>query len=285
MTTKSIYLAVLLIALSIALPARAETTVERGQYLVATIGACGNCHTPRVDNVFGGKIVPGTELSGGFKFTDPDIGPIDSPNITPDTTTGIGEWTNAQIVNALRNGRRPDGKLLGPPMPIQVYRELSDDDASAIATYLLTLKPVNHAVPRTVYTIPLPPDYGPPVTHVAEPSPTDKVAYGYYLVTFGHCVLCHTPAGKDEPVDMSRAFAGGRALPGGAVSRNISSDPEDGIGKWTDEQIKVAITQGKRPDGTALNRIMAFDWYKGITPSDLDLIVAYLRTIPPQKTP
>jgi mono/diheme cytochrome c family protein len=169
-------------------------------------------------------------------------------------------------------------------MPILVYRELSDNDASAIATYLLALKPIKHEVPRTVYTIPLPPDYGPPVTHVAEPSLTDKVTYGKYLVTFGHCVLCHSPAGKDEPCDMSRAFAGGRALPSGAV-RNITSDPEDGIGKWTDAQIKLAITTGKRPDGTTLNPIMAVGWYQGITPPDLDAIVAYLRTIPSQKTP
>jgi hypothetical protein len=98
-------------------------------------------------------------------------------------------------------------------------------------------------------------------------------------------VLCHTPEGKDQPFDMSRAFAGGRKMPNGAVSRNITSDPEDGLGKWTDEQIKVSITDGKRPDGTALNRIMAFDWYRGITQPDLDSIVAYLRTIPSQKTP
>jgi hypothetical protein len=84
------------------------------------------------------------------------------PNITPDTANGVGEWTNAQIVNALRNGKRPDGKIIGPPMAIPVYGELSDNDASAIVTYLLTLKPVNHSVPRTVYTIPLAPDYGPP---------------------------------------------------------------------------------------------------------------------------
>ena len=119
------------------------------------------------------------------------------PNITPDVDTGIGEWTNVQIVNALRNGRRPDDKLIGPPMLILVYRELSDNDASAIATYLLALKPIKHEVPRTVYTIPLPPDCGPPVTYVAEPSPTDKLTYGKYLVTFGHCVLCHSRAGKD----------------------------------------------------------------------------------------
>jgi hypothetical protein len=83
--------------------AKAEMTIERGEYLVTTIGACDNCHTRRIDSVFGGKVVPGAELSGGFEFSDPDIGPIVSPNITPDVATGIGEWTNAQIVNALRN--------------------------------------------------------------------------------------------------------------------------------------------------------------------------------------
>ena len=166
-----------------------------------------------------------------------------------------------------------------------MYRNLSDNDASAIANYLLTMKPVDQAVPRSVYKISLPENYGPPVIHVDDPSPTDKVAYGGYLATFGHCVVCHTPEGKDEPLDMSRAFAGGRKMPNGAVTRNITSDHEDGLGKWTDEQIKVAITDGKRPDGTALNRIMAFDWYKGIAQPDLDSIVAYLRTIPPQKTP
>jgi hypothetical protein len=73
-------------------------------------------------------------------------------------------------------------------------------------------------------------------------------------------------------------------LPSGAV-RNITSDPEDGIGKWTDAQIKLAIATGKRPDGTTLNQIMAVGWYQGITPPDLNVIAAYLRTIPSQKTP
>jgi mono/diheme cytochrome c family protein len=286
MTIKSVSLAASLIALS-STALCAETVVERGQYLVTTIGGCGNCHSPRGGgSSLEGKIIPGTELSGGLQL-DEDIGHLGFPNITPDIETGIGEWTNQQIVEALRNGKRPDGKIIGPPMPIAMYRNLSDNDATAIATYLLTVQAVKHAVPRSQYKTPLPENYGPPVLHVDDPSPkANPVVYGEYLVTFGHCVVCHTPAGKDQPLDMSRAFAGGRELPvAGTVSRNITSDPEDGLGKWTDEQIKVAITEGKRPNGTELNRIMAFDWYKGITPTDLDSIVAYLRTIPPQKTP
>ena len=280
-----IYLAVVVTAWT---SAKAETIVERGQYLVATIGGCGNCHSPRGGGTtLEGKIIPGTELSGGLELDD-EIGHLGFPNITPDIETGIGKWTNQQIVEALRNGKRPDGAIIGPPMPIAMYRGLSDNDATAIATYLLTMQPVKHAVPRSQYKTPLPASYGPPIVHIDDPAPkANPVVYGEYLVTFGHCVLCHTPL-KDAALDMSRAFAGGRKLPdavGGAVSRNITSDPEDGLGKWTDEQIKVAITEGKRPDGTELNRIMAFDWYKGIAPADLDSIVAYLRTIPPQKTP
>lgn len=198
---KSLYLTASLIALSsLGLSAQAETIVERGQYLVTTIGGCGNCHTPRQGGTLEGKVVPGTELSGGAEL-DEDIGHLSMPNITPDMDTGIGQWTNAQVVTALRDGRRPDGKIIGPPMPIAMYQNLSDNDASAIATYLLTMKPVNHPVPRSVYKISLPDNYGPPVTHVDAPSPTDKVAYGGYLATFGHCVVCHTPAGKDQPLD------------------------------------------------------------------------------------
>ena len=226
---KSVYLAASLIALSsLGLSAQAETVVERGQYLVTTIGGCGNCHTPREGGTIEGKVIPGTELSGGLQL-DEDVGHLSMPNITSDIETGIGEWTNQQIVTALREGKRPDSKILGPPMPIPMYRNLSDNDATAIATYLLTLKPVKHAVARSQYKIPLPESYGPSVTHVDEPSPTDQVTYGKYLVTFGHCALCHTPEGKDQPFDMSRAFAGGRKMPMGRSPATLPPIPRMGL--------------------------------------------------------
>lgn len=270
----------------------AETPVERGAYLVTTIGACGNCHSPRDA---AGRIAPGTELTGGFEFDD-DVGRVVGPNITPDPDTGIGNWTEAQIVTAMRDGKRPDGTLIGPPMPTPVYRQLSDNDVAAIAAYLRSLKPVHHVVARTQYKIPLPPSYGPPVTHVEEPAHGDTVAYGRYLATFGHCVLCHTAPGGGKPFDMTKAFAGGRALPDASkpdpgklgavvISRNITSDPDQGIGKWTDEQVKQALLVGVRPDGTKLVRTMPFDWYAKLTPADLDAVVVFLRTVPAAKTP
>ena len=267
--------------------ASAETLRERGSYLVNTIASCGNCHTPKDA---AGRAIRVKDLAGGLEFDDPDVGHVIPPNITPDPETGIGKWSAAQIVAALRDGKRPDGTIIGPPMPIPVYRELSDRDAAAIAEYLRSVRPIRQAVARTQFKIPLPPAYGPPVNQVAEPPRSDKVAYGAYLAgPVGHCVLCHTNSGEGKPFDMSRAYAGGRDLPdfgkpgGRTVSRNITPDPDSGIGKWSDAQIKRAITAGIRPDGTKLTRTMPFDWYAHMTPADLDAIVAYLRTLKPMK--
>ena len=266
--------------------ALAETPVERGSYLVNTIGACGNCHARDATE----NLNPSMALAGGVALNriDPGLpGHVIVPNITPDPDTGIGKWTEADIVVALRDGKRPDGSIIGPPMPIPVYRELSDKDATAIAAYLLSLQPIRNPVQKSQYKMQLT-EYGPPVTHVEAPSPEDKVAYGAYLVTFGHCVLCHTPPGDNEPLNMKLAFAGGRefgsiAQIGPSVSRNITSDLEEGIGKWSDNDIKQAITKAIRPDGTKLAGPMPYDSYAKMTPGDLDAIVAYLRTIKPVK--
>jgi mono/diheme cytochrome c family protein len=265
--------------------AAAETAIERGRYLVTTVGACGNCHAPRAAN---GMPAKDKELAGGFEFDERMLGHIVVSNITPDRETGIGDWTEAQIVTALREGKRPDGTIIGPPMPIPAYRRLSDSDARAIAAYLKSLKPVRHAVAKSQLKIPLPAAYGPPVTQIAEPDRADKVAYGAYLAgPVGHCVLCHTPPGGGAPFDMSRAWQGGRELPDfdkpGAftVSRNITSDPDHGIGKWSDAEIKKAIVAGVRPDGTRLARTMPFEAYARMTPDDLDAIVVFLRSLKP----
>src|SRR5207237_7421791 len=115
-----------------------------------------------------GKPATGRELSGGFEFDDPGLGHIVGTNITPDKETGIGNWTEAQIVTALRDGKRPDGTLIRPPMPIPVYRQLSDGDAAAIAAYLRSVKPVRHKVGQAPSKVPLPPSYGAPIMPCAD---------------------------------------------------------------------------------------------------------------------
>jgi mono/diheme cytochrome c family protein len=260
--------------------AHAETPVERGRYLVESIAGCGNCHTPRGP---GGVFDASKELAGGFVIDEKPFRAVAS-NITPDKETGIGAWTDAQIAKAIREGIRPDGTLIGPPMPFELYRKISDSDLVAMIAYLRTVKPVQNKVEKSVYRIPLPPNYGPPVTSVPDVPKTDKVKYGEYLAgPVGHCVECHTPLDKGRR-DWSRVGQGGQEFHGPwgvSVARNITPHAEDGLGKWSDAQIKRAITQGIAKEGRKLNPPMAFTLYAKVRDEDLDAIVAYMRSLKP----
>jgi mono/diheme cytochrome c family protein len=261
--------------------ARAETLLERGTYLVQGIAACGDCHTPRDA---AGHHIATMEMAGGFEM---DLMPLGKPvaaNITPDKETGIGNWTDEQIVTAIREGKRPDGRIIGPPMPIPFYRQLSDRDIHAIVAYLRALPPIHNAVAKSVYALPLPPSYGPPVTSVPEVSASDKVAYGAYLAgPVGHCMECHTPVEKGR-LDMTRLGAGGREFKGDdgvVVSANLTPDKTDGLGGWSDAAIKNAITKNIKADGSSLVPFMPTAWFAKISDPDLDAIVAYLRSLKP----
>jgi mono/diheme cytochrome c family protein len=255
-----------------------ESALERGAYLVHGIVACGNCHTPKGPD---GHALADQELSGRFMFDLPAIHAV-APNITQDNDTGIGKWTDEQIINAIRNGKRPDGTSIGPPMPVVFYRNMSDSDVLAIVAYLRSVKPINHKVEKSTFKNSLPDSYGPTIDHVADIPTGNKVASGANLASIGHCMACHTPMVNGK-LDMRRVGAGGRELPapggGTIVSADLTPANPGGISKWTDAQVKEAITSGIRPDGRSLVRIMAFDWYKNVSPSDLDDLVTYLRTL------
>lgn len=254
----------------------AETPLERGTYLMQSIVACGNCHTPKGPN---GEI-PGMELAGGFKFDEKPFTAY-APNITPDKETGIGNWTDQQLIKSIREGIRPDGSIIGPPMPMVLYRGLSDTDVQAIVAYLRNVKPVKNEVPKSVYRIPLPPDYGPPVGQVPDVAKTDKVAYGAYLAgPAGHCLECHTPMGQRGRDYQNQLGAGGFEFHGPwgtSVAVNITPT---GLKDRSDADIKKMVATGTRPDGSRMKPPMAYPYYANISADDLDAIVAYLRTLP-----
>jgi mono/diheme cytochrome c family protein len=264
-------------------PAGAETQLERGRYLVNGIVACGNCHTPRTPE--GPRA--GMELAGGTPFVEGDLFAAYAPNITPDKETGIGNWTDVQIIRAIRGGVRPDGSVIGPPMPIELYRGMSYNDAAAIVAYLRTVPPVKNIVPKSVYNIPLRKTYDSPVGSGADTSPADPVAKGAYLAsTLGHCIECHTPMKGAQRDFEHRLGAGGFELSGPwgvAITANITPDKETGIGAWSDAEIIKAITEGLRPDGSRLGPPMAFAYYRNIRAEDLKALVAYLRSLKPIK--
>ena len=130
----------------------AETPLERGAYLVRGIAGCGNCHTARDPDE---KPIAAMELAGG-RVLDAPFARIIMPNITPDNETGIGSWTDEQIATAVREGKRPDGTLIGPAMPIGVYRGISDVDTQAIVAYVRSVPPISHKLAKTIYKVPVP---------------------------------------------------------------------------------------------------------------------------------
>ncbi len=266
--------------LCLAVPAAQAQTpqLDRGRYLVEVTGACGNCHTPKGPQ----GDLPGLHLAGGTVFDEPPFRAVAS-NITPDPETGIGRWTDAQLVTAIREGKRPDGTTIGPPMPIGLYRGLADADVQAMVAYLRTVPPVRQQTERSTYRIPLPEAYGPPLGSVPPPADT-PVARGAYLAgAVAHCIECHTPMQAGQS-DFSRTGAGGmefRGPWGVSVARNITPHA-NGIGSWTDEQIIRAVTQGVSANGRQLMPPMAYSAYRGMTRQDLADLVAYLRALPPQ---
>jgi|SRR6185437_9975571 mono/diheme cytochrome c family protein len=138
-------IATLALSCALAAPSRADdATVARGKYLV-TLGGCQDCHTP--GHFFGkpdaARVLGGSEV--GFEI--PGLGVFYGPNLTPDKATGLGGWTDAQIIAAFRTGVRPDGRALAPIMPWRALAVLTDQDAAAIVAFLRSLPPVNNMVP------------------------------------------------------------------------------------------------------------------------------------------
>ena len=125
--------------------------LTHGRYLVETIAGCGNCHTPHLAD---GSLDESMALAGAFVIEEPVFRAY-AKNITPDMETGIGSWTDDQIVDAIRNARRPDGTFLGPPMSFGWYKRMSDTDVRAIVAYLSTVRPIRNEVPNSTYQIPL----------------------------------------------------------------------------------------------------------------------------------
>ncbi len=270
----------LMISAMPALAQQQQALVERGRYLVNGIAACGNCHTPKGPN----GDLPGMDLAGGQVLEEPGLFRAVASNITQDRETGIGAWTDAQIALAIREGRRPDGRLIGPPMPIELYRGISDADLAAMVAYLRTVRPVRNAVEASRFEIPLPPGYGPPVGRV-DPPADNPVARGAYLAgPLGHCTECHTPMGPEGRRDWARTGAGGPPINGpwgAAVPPNITPHAE-GLAGWSEAQVIRAVTQGISADGRRLSPPMGFSYYARMRPEDLRDLAAWLRSLPPQ---
>ena len=274
-------------AVFLAFPVAAQTPVERGKYLVESIAGCGNCHTPQGPN---GPVM-NRALSGGPPMVEGKLFTAQPSNLTSDRQTGLGRYTDAELKIMIREGKRPDGSLIGPPMPFNFYRSMADADLDAIIAYLRTVPAVKNAMPKSVYNIPLPPAWTPPITEpIVAPPRTDKVAYGRYLAgPLGHCLECHTPMGPGGRFQFDTMLgAGGFKFEGPwgiSVSRNITSDSETGLGQWSDAEIEQAIRKGVDRHGRQLMPPMGYAYYARVSAEDMSALITFLRTLPPKKTP
>jgi mono/diheme cytochrome c family protein len=257
--------------------------VTRGAYLMNGPLACANCHTPRAPDF---SLLPDKHLAGGFKIIDPAF-EVYTANITQDKDTGIGSWTDEQIAAAIRTGKSREGRIIFPPMPVPTYNSMSDDDVRAVVAYLRTVKPIHNEVPESKYKIPQ--QAMPPAKGSLAPSPSDKAAYGGYIVnSLAHCFECHSTPDANGAPDFAHGLGAGGMLitlaPGATVmTANITQDKDTGIGKWSDADIRKALTEGVRPDGRHLAPPMPYPWFKNMTDDDVNAVIAYLRTVPPIK--
>ncbi len=259
--------------------------VARGKSVFAAAGGCG-CHTePK-----------GVLNAGGRKYDGP-FGTVYSTNITPDRQTGIGAWTDNQIITAIRLGRRPNGERLIPVHPFTVFNGMAEEDLRALVAYLRTVPPVNRPNQPKKITVPLfesvflpawlaafAPREKPPPT-----APTSGVARGEYLVrAVGHCGECHTPRGVTQATDNSRFLAGNPKGPDGDPVPNITPEKDTGLA-WSEEEIAEFLGSGNKPDGDVVGGLMAeviqgsSVGFKDVTKADRLAIARYLKTIPPVK--
>lgn len=255
--------------------------VARGKYVAEHVAACFVCHSDRDFAKVSRPQKQGQQGSGG----QCDEGPgyqVCPANITPAMQTGIGHWTDGEIIRAIREGIGKDGNALWSGMPYGEYRQLSDDDVQAVVTYLRSLPLVERQIPEmrvSLYltlvnrTLPQPVEQS-----VVAPAKADQVAYGQYLVRVARCTNCHM-----------ENFAGGIELPGPngrSVSANITPDRETGIGSWSREQFvgrfkAFATLDPTAPATPGQTSEMPWTDYSGMTEEDLGAMFAFLMTVPP----
>jgi mono/diheme cytochrome c family protein len=257
---------------------KGASPIERGQYL-ARAADCEVCHTAE----------GGAPFAGGRAFVLP-FGTLYSTNITPDKETGIGNYNDANFLDAIHKGIAPGNEKLYPAMPFPSYTYMTDADAAAIKAYLFSLKPV-HAPDREnslsfpfnqralmgVWAMLFNPDKR------FEPRPQRDAQWnrGAYLAeAMGHCGECHTPRNLLQALNQRQKFSG--TVQAGWRAYNITSDPKSGVGAWSEADLARYLALGHAdgrgtatgPMGEAVDHGLRY-----LTQSDITAMVTYVRSV------
>lgn len=268
---------------------RTPARLQRGQYLVEGLVQCPFCHSEIDYKHRGGQPLPGKK-GGGFIFPPeesevPYPYRVVAPNISSDPEYGAAQWKDSDFVRALRQGIAHDGRPLFPLMPYSYFRNLTDEDLASVIVYERSLAPVHIERPRTV----LPEEIKqtlqplPALEHVPEVDRSDRVRYGEYLVTIGHCDLCHTPTDEKGNQLPGMAFSGGQLMvgPWGKTVASLNLTPDASGISYFDEAMFIATIREGRAQARVLSNAMPWGYFRNLTDDDLKAIFAYLRTLKP----
>ncbi|HEY7658801.1 MAG TPA: cytochrome c [Burkholderiales bacterium] len=261
-------------------PAPAQGDAKRGEYL-AKAGGCHGCHTATKEGA--------VAYAGGRELKTP-FGTFYGPNITPHPQAGIGRWSEADFVRAMRHGRRPDGANYFPAFPYPSFTGIRDNDLRDLWAYLRTL-PASAQASRehelwfffgwrflvTVWKW----FFFTPGPFSEAKGVSDIVNRGAYLVqALGHCGECHTPRNFLGGPKTGRLLAGGK----GPEGTDVPNLTPTGLKKWSDQELRDFLVLGTTPDGDFPEETMAEVINKTtsqLTPQDLAAMIAYLRALPP----
>lgn len=273
--------------------------LARGQYIVDHLSSCGACHTERKSGLaFDAERADGGYLAGGNVLSDESFA-LWVPNITGDAETGVGKWSDDELMRAIRDGVKPDGSFMFPVMPYPDYRFMSDEDVRAVVAYLRSVPKVRQTRKRVDNDIPFMAKVGigmgmvqhDPAQGVPPPPAKDPVKRGEYLAHLGHCQSCHAlgTTGPRDPDDDE--YMAGSSKPfdtpglGKVWAPNLTPDAETGLGRYSAEQIADALRSGKRLDGKPMAYPMSsfIPHLSGMTEADMQDLVAWLQSLKPVK--
>lgn len=263
-----------------AAPATAQGDAKRGEYL-SKAGGCLGCHTGAKNDA-----VP---YAGGRELKTP-FGTFFGPNITPHPQAGIGRWTEADFIRAMRHGTRPDGANYFPAFPYPSFTKIADSDLRDLWAFLRTLPPSARASQQhdlwfffgwrflvTVWKW----LFFTPGPFAGLPGGSEIINRGAYLVlALGHCGECHTPRNFLGGPKRDRILAGGKSPDGEGVANLTPS----GLKKWSDVDLKDFLVTGFTRDGDVPSESMGEvirNSTSQLTPADLAAMIAYLRALPP----
>lgn len=258
----------------------AQGDARRGEY-IAKAGGCMACHTEEKKGA--------AAFAGGRALKTP-FGTFFGPNITPHPQAGIGRWSEADFVRAVRRGVRPDGSNYFPSFPYPAFTKITDRDLRDLWSYLRTLPPSSRPSQRhdlgLLYRWRFPVWfwkwlYFEPGPFETAPGATEPVSRGAYLVqALGHCGECHTPRNFLGGPIQDRFLAGGK----GPDGKDVPNLTPARLKKWDDAELKDFLTTGLTPDGDVASDTMGEvirNTTSQLTPQDLSAVVAFLRSLPP----